>query len=213
MKSARPSAKRPQTAGRKGTGSARRDQIATVASGLFARNGFAGTSIRDIAAAAGLTKPALYYHFSDKEALYEHVVAERMTGLISVVTEAVEQTDDPVERIRCYIRAHSTRMDTDRDIWLVTKQSFQSLEDAERRQRITALRDRFEHLLRDLISEAMDQGALERADPVLVARLLLSSVNDIPRWLKPGGDLLAQQVALTYSDIALRGLGAQLPLN
>ncbi len=199
----------PPLRGRRRQGTTRRDEIARVAQTLFARNGFDGTSIRDIADAAGLTKPALYYHFEDKEALYEHVLIERMTRLINSVEEDVTTSDDPVERIRLYLLTHATRMDLDRDNWLMSRQSFLSISDDARRARVTDLRDRFEHILRDLIQAAMDSGHLAGdASPALVARMLLSSVNDIPRWLKPGGGLTASDVAKSYVDVALNGLRA-----
>lgn len=52
---------------------------------LFATRGFTGTSMRELVEAAGCTKPACYYYFSSKEALYRDVVqyhSERMHALI-----------------------------------------------------------------------------------------------------------------------------------
>jgi DNA-binding transcriptional regulator YbjK len=48
-----------------------RERILDVAEALFAERGFAGTSVRDIAASAGLTAASLYNHFDGKEALYD----------------------------------------------------------------------------------------------------------------------------------------------
>jgi len=200
----------PRPAPRKGQ--ERRDEIAAIASGLFARNGFEGTTIRDIAVAAGLTKPALYYHFADKEALYEYVVHKRMTEVVRVVREAMERTDDPIEKILCFVSAQSARMDREREAWMMTRMGFQSIQDADRRRRVTELRDEFEHILRDAIAAAMEAGRLIRTDAALAARQILSSVNDVPRWLKPGKGLTAQAVALRYATITLRGLGADLPM-
>jgi AcrR family transcriptional regulator len=48
----------------------RRDTILRAAGPLFARDGYTGTRLDDIAAAAGVTKPILYRHFDSKKALY-----------------------------------------------------------------------------------------------------------------------------------------------
>jgi AcrR family transcriptional regulator len=48
----------------------RREQILLIARPLFAENGYAGTRLDDVAAAAGVTKPILYRHFESKKALY-----------------------------------------------------------------------------------------------------------------------------------------------
>jgi AcrR family transcriptional regulator len=52
----------------------RREQILTEAAGLFAREGFKGTSMRGIAHACGITEAAIYRHFEGKENLYEEVI-------------------------------------------------------------------------------------------------------------------------------------------
>lgn len=51
-----------------------RDRILASALALFARRGYAATSIQDIVAAAEVTKPALYYYFDSKAALYQAIV-------------------------------------------------------------------------------------------------------------------------------------------
>lgn len=47
-----------------------RSKILTAARGLFIEHGYAGLSMREIAAAVGVSKPALYYHYRDKESLF-----------------------------------------------------------------------------------------------------------------------------------------------
>ena len=51
----------------------RPEQIIRIATRLFARRGYEGTSLRDIADEAKITKAALYYHFPNKEALYQRI--------------------------------------------------------------------------------------------------------------------------------------------
>src|SRR5580693_582282 len=52
----------------------RREQILTAATEAFARNGFAATSLDDIAAEAGVTRVILYRHFDSKTELYQAVL-------------------------------------------------------------------------------------------------------------------------------------------
>jgi AcrR family transcriptional regulator len=59
-----------------------RERILDVAEALFADQGFAGTSVRDIAAAAGLTAASLYNHFDGKEALYAAVLERGIRPLV-----------------------------------------------------------------------------------------------------------------------------------
>src|SRR6476646_8925471 len=52
------------------------NQILTEATRLFAERGFAATSLRDIADAAGMTRPALYHYFANKEAMLARLVSD-----------------------------------------------------------------------------------------------------------------------------------------
>lgn len=58
-----------------------RQRILRLADDLFARHGYAAVSMRAVAEAAGVTKPALYYHFRDKEALFEECVRTSQEAL------------------------------------------------------------------------------------------------------------------------------------
>jgi AcrR family transcriptional regulator len=66
------------------TGQERRQQLLDIGRRLFAERGFEGTSIEEIAAQAGVSKPVVYEHFGGKEGLYAVVVdreVERLTEI------------------------------------------------------------------------------------------------------------------------------------
>jgi AcrR family transcriptional regulator len=67
----------------------RKAQLAAVAAGLFRARGFHGVGINDIAAAAGVTGPALYRHFSDKQAILAYVVLSGIDDMEAVTAEAL----------------------------------------------------------------------------------------------------------------------------
>jgi AcrR family transcriptional regulator len=72
------------------TGQERRRQLLDVSRRLFAERGFEGTSIEEIAAQAGVSKPVVYEHFGGKEGLYAVVVdreVERLTAAAMVLLE------------------------------------------------------------------------------------------------------------------------------
>jgi AcrR family transcriptional regulator len=80
--------------------SARRAEIVQIAKGLFAQQGYAGTSMRDIADASGLLPGSLYTHFRSKAALIEEIVGGFLAALI-LAQEAVDGPEGPgVERFR-----------------------------------------------------------------------------------------------------------------
>lgn len=56
------------------TGTASRDQILDAAEWLFAEQGYARTTIKQIGRAAGVNSALLYYYFTDKEELYQEAL-------------------------------------------------------------------------------------------------------------------------------------------
>lgn len=74
-----------------------RDLILDVAERRFAEHGFAGVSVRQIAADAGLKNQAsLYHHFKNKRALYEAVIQRGMQPIIDVVARSKQESAGPI---------------------------------------------------------------------------------------------------------------------
>ena len=72
-------------------------RIIDAAYGLFYRNGFARAGVDDIAAAAGITKRTLYYHFASKDALVAAVLAlQHELALAQIQGWARRMTGDPL---------------------------------------------------------------------------------------------------------------------
>ncbi len=183
----------------------RENQLLAIARALLAKNGYDRTSLRDIAEAANVTTAALYYYFPNKDALFERVMLESLQSLYEDVSAAVAKERAPTERIRAFMRASATAQDSDRDRWVAGSNAF--LQGASSSQQMAALglRDRFEALLRQCIAEGVASGELRPVDPAIMGRFLLSGLNQIPRWLKPGGKYTAVEAIDQYVDLLLRG--------
>lgn len=76
-----------------------RKQILDASLRLFSEKGFARTSVRDIAQAAGITDAAIYYHFASKRDLFEALIEERGFTAALENLERAEMTVGPREAI------------------------------------------------------------------------------------------------------------------
>src|ERR1700726_4477099 len=72
------------------TGQERRQQLLDIGRRLFAERGFEGTSIEEIAAQAGVSKPVVYEHFGGKEGLYAVVVDREVERLLAMGTSLLD---------------------------------------------------------------------------------------------------------------------------
>src|SRR5258708_18006977 len=75
---------------RRMTGKERREQLLDIGRRLFAERGFEGTSIEEIAAKAGVSKPVVYEHFGGKEGLYAVVVDREVERLLAMATALLD---------------------------------------------------------------------------------------------------------------------------
>src|SRR5512134_1089065 len=76
-----------------------RAAILAAAEHLFARRGFAATRLEDVAQAVGVKRAALFYHFRDKQELYDAVIEDAFGTLVACLDEAFSIQRPIAERI------------------------------------------------------------------------------------------------------------------
>ncbi len=87
-----------------------RERLLHEAVTLFAARGFRGVSMRDLAQAVGITPPALYNHFPNKEALYRAAVEAAFTESAARLIGTLESTRPPLQRLRDFVRVMATEI-------------------------------------------------------------------------------------------------------
>jgi AcrR family transcriptional regulator len=88
----------PIAAGKRAAqGRATREQLIEVATRLFAERGYEDTSIEAVLSAAGVSRGALYHHFTGKDALFEAVVESVDERISADMTAAITSVQDPLE--------------------------------------------------------------------------------------------------------------------
>ena len=80
-----------------------REDILRLAVPLFAKSGFDGVSIRNVASQIELTPAALYYHFKDKEELYFETVKHAFETKTSAAKDLIESSSDPIANLESFI--------------------------------------------------------------------------------------------------------------
>jgi len=76
-----------------------RERLLNAALVLFTQRGYAASSVREICAAAGVTKPVLYYYFNSKEGLYLHLMEESYALFVSLVPKLTSYTGTVRQRV------------------------------------------------------------------------------------------------------------------
>ncbi len=212
MASKRPAIASIQSTAATPRGDDRQAQLLKIACRFFARYGYKGTSLRDIAEEAQITKAALYYHFPNKNSLYERIVLHGLRVLVDEVTEATNAAGTAREKLRAFMMTTAEIYVRDPDQWIAGSNAFWVDEDSVPRKAAVDLRDRYEKLLRACITQGVKSGEFKDVDPALAGRVVLSVINGLSRWFRPGGRLTIGQVIDQYLDIILAGIAVDGPV-
>jgi AcrR family transcriptional regulator len=86
---------------------ATRDQILAAAERLFAEQGFARTTIKQIGRDAGVNSALLYYYFADKEELYQEVLQRLIGNLVRRTSGSLDRPGPPASRLRAMVEAQA----------------------------------------------------------------------------------------------------------
>ena len=194
-----------------GEGSERIVQILTEAARIFARKGYEGASMRDIAEACGISKSLLYHHFTSKEEIYSRVAVGATKELYQFVVEHVPQDATPTEKIRAFMVATAEYFRRHRWAWIASTTAFWNDPERHRQKERLTRRDRYEKYLRELIQEAIDAGEIRDVDVAMTGRMILSTLNWMHRWYNPSMPMKPEQIADIYYDLVFNGLRPAQP--
>jgi AcrR family transcriptional regulator len=86
-----------------------REAVFSAAAHAFARRGFDGIGVDDIARDAGVNKAMIYYHFADKQALYLEIVCAMLEDLGQIVSRVADASATPSDKLDAFIDALATR--------------------------------------------------------------------------------------------------------
>lgn len=183
-------------------------QIFQVACRLFAHRGFDGVSMRDIATECGVSKATLYHYFPDKDSILRPLAMGTTKSIYLHVAKHDRPGSPPVERLRSFLVETGIFFEKFRWAWIAGSTAFWSDPKTRARKERIEWRDRYEHLLRDILQAGIDSGDLREMDVKIAGRFVLGSINWMPRWYDPDGALSASEIADRFGDMIIDGIRA-----
>lgn len=171
-------------------------EVELAAARLFRQKGYASTTLREIAAAAGMLPGSLHYRYPSKESILLALMERAIATLLDTVQRAVAPSQDPLERIRLGLRAHLRLLLDGDDSVYVLLYDWRALVRDEQRESMTRLRDRYEAFWDGLLYEALGSGRVRAGvDPRLVRLLGFGAVDWVPQWYDPACGLEPEDIA------------------
>jgi TetR/AcrR family transcriptional regulator, cholesterol catabolism regulator len=196
----------PKRQGRPPTINNARGRILEEAAAQFAQEGYEGTSMDDIAESVGVTKAGVYHYFPNKKEIYDAIIVNTLEGLLRSVSAAIGQARDPEDALSTFMRAHADYFEEHYDAFLTMLVAFGGMQNVGMIAEAQQLRDDYEALLRKIIADGMAGGTFRQIDVRTSSRAVLSMLNWMARWFKPGHGRRASDFAAEYCDLLLGGI-------
>ncbi|MFJ4253231.1 TetR/AcrR family transcriptional regulator [Microbacterium sp. NPDC090003] len=169
---------------------------------VFNESGYDGTSVAALAARLGLSKAALYHHFSSKEEILETALDEALDGLEGVLaaTDAVRPGDRLAAVLEGAVGVLVAHLPSVTLLLRVRGNSEVERCALERRRA-------FDQAVTAIVRAAQDEGAVRAdVDASVATRLLFGMVNSLIEWYRPNGPEGAEALARDVLAVALDGL-------
>jgi len=181
---------RPQ----KGEGGGLRAELLEKSALLFRTKGYDNTTVREIAAAAGIQAGSWFYHFKSKQDILAAIMEQGLARSLAEIEAIASQPLPPCDLLRQLVEAHlHTLLAPDHPFIAVLLYEWRSL-DQPARDRIVALKDRYEAVWDEAIAALHRSG--DWAMPSQFDRLLIfGALNWTVQWYKPGSGVDVKQLA------------------
>ena len=186
----------------------RREAIVDKAAALFARRGFLGASMSDLATACETSKSLLYHYYSSKEDLLFAVMLSHVDQLVDDVAEVMRHGKASDEKFSALIHAFMNHYVGAADRQKVLLNELENLPVKERGVIVAKQRtviDNLQHLLIDIF------GDTNRAEARVRTMLVFGMINWTHTWFDPKGPVTADRLADMVVDFTMGAAGAPCP--
>ena len=185
------------------TTSDRRTEILKSAAAAFRRRGYHGASVDEIASALEMTKGNLYYYFKNKEEILYACHEYSLDKLLALMSDVQAEQTTPEAKLRKLMLAfvhlilddlHGTALTLDPEAL-----------SPPLLKRVIAKRDQFDHGIRAIIQQGIDEGQFRPGDPKMIEFAMMGAVNWISKWFDPAGEMTSDQIGDAFADYLVGG--------
>jgi AcrR family transcriptional regulator len=182
----------------------KREAVILAAARAFRERGYHRTTIDDLAAGLGVTKPTLYLYVPNKEAMLFECFRAGLAQIQGSLDES-ERADGPArERLFAFIRGYAAAIVGDFG-WCMLRAEDQHLGAAMSR-RIKLLKAGIDKRMRALIEAGVADGSIRQCDTRMTAFALAGALNWMGHWYREDASLNPQEIADRFIDVFNRGL-------
>jgi AcrR family transcriptional regulator len=182
----------------------KREAVVRAAAQAFNARGYHNTSLDDIAAALGVTKPTVYYYVASKEQLLLECFRAGLQGIRDALSEAEHSGRSGRERLNAVVRGYAGAIASEYG-WCMVRAHEHDLGPGMGAE-VKALKSEIDQGLRRLLRAGIDDGSIAPCDARITAFALAGALNGIAHWYRENQPMTAAQVADLFVAFFEQGL-------
>ena len=187
--------------------SERREEILALAAKIFADKGYASTTVREIADAAGILSGSLYHHFASKEAMLDEIMHGFLDHIVEQYRATVDAGGDPIDVLRALVREAFSSLGGNPAALAVMINEFNFLVQFPRFAYLREGAEETERLWTGVIEEGMRTGVFRSdIDARMIYRFMRDTIWISVRLYRPDGKYTSEEIADFYVAMLLDGL-------
>lgn len=162
----------------------KRAAILDAATAIFAKRGFFGSQVADVARAAGIAAGTVYLYFRSKDEILTSIFDRTMQDAIDEGRAALADVGDPVERLRRIARMHFTRLGRDRNLAIVFQVELRQTTKFMERFSTTGLRD-YLAVIQQTIEDGQARGLFRTSvNPRTASKVFFGALDEMAtNWI------------------------------
>ncbi|MFS3128069.1 TetR family transcriptional regulator [Nocardioides sp. Bht2] len=178
---------------------------------LFVQHGFAATTMREIAATAGLSVAGIYHHYESKHRLLEAGLDLTMSELDWRVRAARDEGGTAAQQFARMVEALALFHAHRPDLAFIGASEMRSFH-GDAAVRIRQQRNELQYLIDARAEAAIADGTFTTPNPRPALRAISTMCTSLPQWFRPDGELSTAQIAHEFARLSLGMLGARVPV-
>ncbi|HET8859120.1 TetR/AcrR family transcriptional regulator [Marivirga sp.] len=183
----------------------RKQQIIEKATHLFQKQGYAATSMRDLAGYIGIEAASLYSHIKSKEEILQTICFQMANDFFESLEKIELEEMSADEKLKKAVVSHIKVLTKDRAASAVFFSEWRHLSEAYLKDFLT-MRNNYENKFVQILIDGHKEGIFKKMDAKFTVLALLSSINWMPSWYKPEGKLSPEDIAENVTDVFINGL-------
>ncbi len=176
------------------------------------KQGFAGTTLRELAKDVGVQAGSLYNYFENKQdflfQLMDYVMDTLTDATDQRLIAAKSQHDALMIYVDCHVRYHCEKK---REV-LISTTELRSLTPANY-EKIIAKRDGYEQRLKDILAKGNDSGEWTIAEPNIASKVILGMMTSVGTWYRSDGSFELDNLVEIYQEMVANLVNGSLEFN